>query len=76
MTSISLLSVQGSGIQDYGRKTPAEMISQLRSWAEHNKKIADAILSASDSDFHVETYLGPWARKGREVLQLGRAKDE
>ena len=68
-TSISLPGNVDAGMADHGRKTPAEMIALYREWAKHNKKWADAVLSASDEDFSVETYTGVHVRRNREVLQ-------
>ena len=51
MTSIRLPGSKHVGLADWGRKTPAEMIRLLRMHAEHQKAIAEAILSASDDDF-------------------------
>lgn len=62
-----------AGLADWGRKTVPEMIIQYRQFAERQKASAEAILSASDDDFRVETYLGPNAQRQREILQEGAA---
>lgn len=75
MTSITLPSLQGgAGLAEYGRKTPAEMIAQLRAYADQNKKDAEAILAASDDDFHVATYLGTHSRRAYTILQKGNTE--
>lgn len=72
LTSIDLPGVFGSGIADWGRKTPAEMIVQLRQHAIDSKARAEAILAANDEDFHVRTYTGVHRQRDSEVLQQGR----
>lgn len=72
LTSIKLPGVQSSGIADWGRKTPEEMITQIRSWAANNKAIADAILAAPDEAFQVETYTGVIVQRNKTVLQEGK----
>jgi hypothetical protein len=69
MTSISLPGCVGSGLADWGRKTPAEMIAQYRAYARHLREHADAVLAAPDDAFRVETYVGEYKRHRREVLQ-------
>lgn len=71
MTSIYLPNMTGSGISEYGRKTPQEMIEVLRDYAKYQKEQAEIILSAKDIEFRVETYLGVYVRKKVEVLQEG-----
>ena len=72
LTSINLPGVFGSGLADWGRKTPAEMIAKLRAKATEDKAVADAVLAASDGDFHVQTYVGVHVERKKEVLQEGR----
>lgn len=72
MTSASLPGFFGAGWADYGRIEPAEIIRQARLHAQHMKDQAEAILSASDHEFRVETYIGIHVRKQLEVLQPGR----
>ncbi len=73
-TSVHLPGIFGSGVADWGRRTVPEMIAQLRSKAEHDKAIAEAILSASDDQFHVETYVGVHRRRDRSVMQASTLK--
>jgi hypothetical protein len=74
MTSVHLPGMrQGAGIQDYGRKEPSEMIAMIKGYAQLRKEEAEAILQADDADFRVETYIGSWAQKKREIVQQGRA---
>lgn len=72
-TSIDLPNCFGSGLAEYGRKTPAEMIAAIRSYAEHKKAVAEAILAADDNDFYIATYEGVHVRRNREIIQNGRA---
>jgi hypothetical protein len=76
MTSINLPGIFGSGVADWGRKTAAEMIVILRMKAEHDKRIAEAILAAPDEYFQVETYLGVHVRRSREIVQLSILRAE
>jgi len=62
----------GTGLADWGRKTPAEMIQKYREYARRNKEVAEAILAAADDDFRIDTYVGPLAMKDYVVLQEGR----
>lgn len=71
MTAINLPGHFSSGLSQYGRKSVPEMIALIRDHARHQKETAEAILSASDADFHVATYVGIYVQKRREVLQLG-----
>jgi hypothetical protein len=75
LTGIDLPGVWGSGLADWGRKDPAEMIKMLRAKAADDKATAEKILAASDADFHIQTYVGVHRRRQVEVLQQGRAKD-
>ena len=73
LTSIELPGCVGSGFSDWGRKTPAEMIAQLRENATITKTVVDAILAAADNDFRVETHTGVVVRRNKTILQPGRA---
>ena len=68
MTSIRLPGSKHVGLADHGRKTREEMIDLIRSHAEHQKAVADAILAAADDDFLVETYTGVYVQRNREVV--------
>lgn len=72
MTAIDLPGQYNSGFADYGRQSIDEMISRLRSYAQHCKDTADAILNASDGDFRIRTYVGHYVQKNTEILQEGR----
>lgn len=69
LTGIRLPGAEWPGISDWGRRTPAEMIDRARAYGRFLRQQADAILSAADADFQVETFLGPLARRQLEVLQ-------
>lgn len=71
-TDIRVPGVFGSGLADYGRKTPQEMIRQIREYALTQKQLYDIILLTKDEDFQVETYIGSLAHNNKEVLQEGR----
>lgn len=72
MTSVRLPGVRGSGIADWGRRTPDEMIAQLRAYARNQKAVAEAILAAADCQFEVETHIGVMVRRKVEILQEAR----
>ena len=72
MTAINLPGTWGAGIADHGRKTVPEMLVLVREYAESMRVTADAILSATDADFRVESYVGPYARRNLEILQQGK----
>ena len=72
MTSINLPGLFGAGYADRDSKTVAEMIALIRRNATAMKRDAEAILSANDTDFRVETYLGVYVCRNREVLQEGK----
>ena len=74
MTSIHLPGIFGSGVADWGKNTIPEMVALLRSKAEQDKAVAEAIISASDDQFHVETYIGVHAKRHRMVLQKSTLK--
>lgn len=72
MTSVQLEGhAGGDGWADYGLKTPAEMIATLRNHAKRNLSVAEAILTAPDSAFTVETYVGVIVTRNRKILQQG-----
>ena len=72
MTAIDLPGVWDSGVADYGLKTVPEMLALLRSRAKHMKETAEAILTAKDTDFTVQTYVGAHVQRNRKVLQVGK----
>lgn len=75
MTGINLPGLGfGTGFAEWGRHTPTEMIQIMKVRAAAQKAEAEAILSAADEDFHVATYVGPYAMRQYEVLQVGRQK--
>ena len=74
MTGISLPGVFGSGLGGRGRKSVPEMIATYRRYAESQKALFDAILAASDDDFHITTHTGVYVERNIEVLQPGRPK--
>lgn len=69
MTSITLAGTSGLG--EWGRRTPAEMIAKYRKYAEYRLREAEAILAAPDDAFRVCTYVGVHVRRSLEVLQGG-----
>jgi hypothetical protein len=69
MTSIRLPGFSGSAVADWGRKTVPDMIKFIRSKAEHDRVVANAILAATDWDFFVETYEGVHIRRNKVTLQ-------
>lgn len=73
MTSIHLPGLFGSGIAEWGRKTPEEMIAALRAYAARQVEHHQAIIAAMDDDFRVETYTGVNVHRNIDVLQAGRA---
>lgn len=73
MTSIHLPGHMGAGIADYGLQSAPTMIAKLREYAKHAKAQAEMILAASDADFRIETYLGPYARRDTKIIQVGKA---
>ncbi len=52
------------------------MLAFIRSYATHQKAIAEAILAANDSDFLIETYVGPYVRKNRKIIQPGKISSQ
>lgn len=72
MTSIHLPGVRDSGYADWGSRSVTEMIALLRQKARDERAVAEAILAASDDDFHVETYYGVYVHRNAEILQNGR----
>ena len=55
-------------IADYGRKTRAEMIAQLRQYAAGLRRMADSIDATPDDEVVVETYTGVHVQRNREVV--------
>lgn len=44
------------------------MIKQFREYAESKKKEVELMLSAKDSDFIVETYIGVYAMRNKKLV--------
>lgn len=74
MTSIELPGLFGSGLAEWDRKTPAEMIERYRTYAQSQVGLYAAILAAPDEDYRIETYRGVYVKKNTEVLQEGRPR--
>ena len=72
MTAVRLPG--GGSLADRGRRTPTEMIQQIREYAKHEKAKAEAILAADDKDFHVVTYVGVYVHRNPEILQESALK--
>lgn len=73
MTTITLPGAVAVGYQDWGVKTPAEMIKTIREHAAEQLRQANAVIEAADEDFRVETHTGMHVKRNRKVLQRGRA---
>lgn len=69
MTAAHLPTLPGSGWADYGRCEPSEVIASARRHARHQLDQALAVLTATDAEFEVETYVGVHSRRSREVIQ-------
>ena len=72
MTSIRLPGATSPGWMDCGLVPPEAMIAAFRERAERMIAEGKEILAAQDGDFRVETFIGPYARRGPRVLQPGR----
>lgn len=59
-----------SGIMDWGRKTPEEMVRQARSYAAHLREQADAIDAAADVEFEIAVVKGARVQHHQETLQV------
>jgi hypothetical protein len=64
-----------SGILDWGRLTPDEMIRQARSYAAHLRAQADAIDAATDSEFEVVVVKGARVQRHQETLQKSTRRE-
>ena len=69
MTGIRLPLCGDSGIADRGRLTRVEMIQKYRHWAARHLEQLQQILNANDDDFIVETYVGVYVRRHREIVK-------
>jgi hypothetical protein len=58
-----------AGVADYGRKSRAEMVSQFKRYYRQQLREAEQALAIADEDIVVETFLGPYAMKNREVVR-------
>lgn len=75
ITSISVPGLShGSGLAEWGRVSVPDMIKAIRDYSARLRTQADAIDACKDEDFIIETYIGPYAMKNREVLQAGGEK--
>jgi hypothetical protein len=55
-------------IGEWGRRTRPEMIAKLRESAQRQKESAERVLSATDEEIIVETYLGPHSQRNLQVV--------
>lgn len=56
------------GLADWGRKTRAEMVAQIRATAEGMMEDAQKIMDTKDEDFIVETYTGMHRKRNVETV--------
>lgn len=59
----------GSGIDEWGRVSRADMIRRYRAFYDRQRAQAEAALAATDDELTVETFLGPYAQKNRKVVR-------
>jgi hypothetical protein len=57
-------NLRGMAIAEWGRVGRAEMIERYRAYHQRRKANAEAALALTDDELIVETYRGPYARKG------------
>ncbi len=76
LTRIRLPGKRHGGFMDRGRHTAAAMIATMRRHAEYQKAEAEAVLSASDTDFRVDVVRGSCVQRVIEVLQTPRLHTE
>lgn len=57
-----------SGIADPGRKSRAQMIAEFRIFYEFQRAEAEHALSLSDDEITVETYVGAYVQRRKEVV--------
>lgn len=73
LTEITLPCSNFSGLMDYGRKTPEEMIAFVRKYVREQKeqadKMAEMINDAPDSAFQINVVRGPYVRHLIKELQ-------
>ena len=62
LTRIKLPGHFGTGRANWGRRSPAEMLEWFRAGALHDKKEAEAILSAPDYAFQIDVIRGNCAQ--------------
>lgn len=74
LTCISL--PHHSGVADWGLKTPAEMIKQIREYADSLRKEIALIDAAKDDEFQIETYVGVHVMRNRKVIQKSSLKEQ
>ena len=73
---MTTIQIDGSiGYSDYGRRSAEEMIEVYRSIARRKKAEAEAVLSARNEDFRIETHTGVHVRRNVEVIQEGQSND-
>jgi hypothetical protein len=61
-------NLRGMAIAEYGRVSRVEMIQRYRDYHQRRKANAEAALALHDDELIVETYRGPYARKGLEEV--------
>lgn len=73
MTQIGLRGPgHGAGLANWGDLPLEEMIRQYRAKARRDLLIAEAILAASDEDFHIRVVRGPSVQHHIKTLQEGK----
>lgn len=61
-----------SGLLDWGKKTPEEMIHQARKHAEYLRAEAAKIDAAADADFKIDVVKGSMVQHHIKTLQEGK----
>ena len=68
MTSIKLRTGYEAGWAEWGRKTHADMVRIYKDRARREMESCMKILSAKDSDFIVETYIGVYVQHKKQEV--------
>ncbi|CAN7496397.1 hypothetical protein LJR231_003488 [Phyllobacterium sp. LjRoot231] len=70
MTRVRLPGSKFKGLMDWGEKSHAEMVAQVRRHAQHQMEEAQAALAAADTDFQVDLVRGPYVHTSSKELSL------
>jgi len=76
MTRITLPGSEYQGFMDRGVKSAREMIRTIRDMAEHDRRHAEEVLAADDTEFQVDIVRGVHVERFVRTVQVSRVANK